>query len=131
VTGQQATSEDGREERVVVIERLACVRSALFLILEHQPDLVIAGDRDSADGLIDYLSAVRATILLLDWSLAGPDPARLLQQVRTHCPGLLIIILSTRPEHHRDSLLAGAHAFICKGDEPATALKLIRSLVRR
>jgi DNA-binding NarL/FixJ family response regulator len=131
VNGQRDKPEDGREERVVVVDRLACVRSALFLILSHQPDITIAGDRGSIDGLADYLTEVHATILLLDWTLAGTDPASLIRSIHANCPGLLIITLSTRPEHHAEALHAGAHAFICKGDEPENLLKLIRGLVRR
>ena len=129
--GQQQQPEGGREERVVVVDRLACVRSALFLILSHQPDITIAGDRGGIVGLTDYLVDVQATILLLDWTLTGSDPANLMRSLRAGCPGLVIIALSTRPEHHPESLQAGAHAFICKGDEPENLLTLIRGLVRR
>jgi DNA-binding NarL/FixJ family response regulator len=131
VNVQRDMPNDGREERVVVVDRLARVRSALFLILSHQHDITIAGDRGSIDGLAEYLTEMNATILLLDWTLAGTDPAGLIHSIRANCPGLLIITLSTRPEHHAEALQAGAHAFICKGDEPADLLTLIRGLVRR
>ncbi|HEX7102853.1 MAG TPA: hypothetical protein VF201_09440 [Nitrolancea sp.] len=128
---QRGKLDVGREERVVVVDRLARIRSALFLMLSHQPDITIAGDRGSIDGLAEYLTEVRATILLLDWTLAGTDPSGLIHSIRTNCPGILIITLSPRPEHHAEALQAGAHAFICKGDEPADLLTLIHGLVRR
>ncbi|HVX31006.1 MAG TPA: hypothetical protein VHA53_11050 [Nitrolancea sp.] len=120
-----------REERVVVVDRLANVRSALFLILSQEPAISIVGDRASVDGLPEYLLDVQATILLLDWTLTGDDGANLLCKIRAACPGLLIIALSPRPEDHRVSERAGANAFVCKGDEPDMLLNLIRGLVRR
>jgi DNA-binding NarL/FixJ family response regulator len=131
VTVQRDKAIPVQEERVVVVDRMANVRSALFLMLSQQPDITIAGDRGTTDGLLEYLIDVQATILLLDWTLVQNDPAGQMQSFHASCPGLVIIALSTRPEHHPESLHAGAHAFVCKGDEPANLLKLIRGLVRR
>ena len=128
---RRETPNKGQEERVVVVDRLASVRSALFLILGRQPDITIAGDRGNIAGLADYLADNQATMLLLDWELTGNEPETLIQSIRTCCPGLHIIALSTRPEHQTEALHAGANAFICKGDEPTNVLNLIRGLARR
>jgi DNA-binding NarL/FixJ family response regulator len=130
VPAQQDKVDTRHEERVVVVDRIASVRSALFLMLSHQLDITIAGDRGTIDGLAEYLADVHATILLLDWTLVPSAPAELFQSLRTSCPGLVIIALSTRPEHHPESVQAGAHAFVCKGDETAHLLHLIRTLTR-
>lgn len=113
--------------RVVLADDQAKVRSALRLLLEHQPDLEILGEAVNTTGLLDWVKAAHPDLVLLDWELPGLPAADLLPQLRAHQPNLQVIALSGRPEAGQAALEAGADAFVSKGDPPEVLVAAIEA----
>jgi DNA-binding NarL/FixJ family response regulator len=111
--------------RVLLADDQAKVRSALRLLLEHQPDLEILGEAVDTTGLLDWVKAACPDLVLLDWELPGLPGAALVPLLQYHCPCLHLIALSSRPEVCRPALQAGADAFVSKGDPPEQVLAAI------
>jgi DNA-binding NarL/FixJ family response regulator len=111
--------------RVLVADDQAKVRSALRLLVDQQPGIVVQGEAVDTTGLLDWVSAMAPDLVLLDWELPGPDRGRLLPTLRALCPQLRVIALSGRPEARQAALQAGADAFVSKGDPPETLLAAI------
>lgn len=103
----------------------AKVRSALRLLLSHEPDVDVLGEAVDATGLLDWVKAAGPDLVLLDWELPGFSPD-LMATLRELCPSLIVIALSGRPEAHRAALSAGADAFVSKVDPPERLLEAIR-----
>ena len=122
--------------RIFLADDQARVRSALRLLLEHEPGLRVVGETDKVDGLLAQLKAVKPDLILLDWELpdpsvayASPDPGRrILSVLRSHYPYLQVIALSGRPEARQAALAAGADAFVSKGDPPERLLSTLRTI---
>jgi DNA-binding NarL/FixJ family response regulator len=114
--------------RVLLADAHTKVRSALRLVLEHQPGIQILGEAVDATGVADWLRAACPDVILLDWELPGGDPAHLVSELRTRCPSLAIIALSSHPEAAQAALHAGAHAFVSKGDPPEQLLTTLHHL---
>ena len=108
--------------QVILADDQAKIRSALRLLLEHQPDVEILGEAVDTTGLLDWVKAASPDLVLLDWELPGLPAVTLLPLLHTHCPGLRVIALSSRPEVRQVALDAGADAFVCKGDPPEELL---------
>ena len=108
--------------RVILADDQAKVRSALRLLLEHQPDVDILGEAVDTTGLLDWAKVVCPDLVLLDWELPGLPNTTLLPPLHDHCPGLRVIALSSRPEVRKAALDAGVDAFVSKGDPPEQLL---------
>jgi DNA-binding NarL/FixJ family response regulator len=108
--------------RVILADDQAKVRSALRLLLEHEPDVEVLGEAVDTTGLLDWVTAMCPNLVLLDWELPGLPAAALLPRLKCHCPALRVIALSVQPESRQAALDAGADAFVCKGDPPEQLL---------
>jgi DNA-binding NarL/FixJ family response regulator len=111
--------------RVLLADDQAKVRSALRLLLEHQPDVEILGEAVDTTGLLDWVKAACPDLVFFDWELPELPATALLPALRFHCPELRVIALSGRPEARKVALEAGADAFVSKGDPPDQMLMTI------
>mgnify|MGYP006306362753 FL=1 len=109
---------------VLLADDQAKVRSALRLVLEHQPDIDVLGEAVNATGLLDWVKAASPDVVLLDWELPGLSRG-VLGKLRALCPTLDIIALSGQPEARQAALAAGVDGFVSKGDPPEKLLTAI------
>ena len=124
-TEPEDETQRGVEMRVLIADDQAKVRSALRLLLEHQPDVEILGEAVDTTGLLDWVKAVCPDVVLLDWELPGLPIAALLPLLCRSCPALQVIALSSRPQVRQEALDAGADAFVSKGDPPERLLTAV------
>ena len=94
------------------------VCSALRLLLEQKTGARIAGEAANVQDLLAQAAIVHADAILIDWELPGLSPVDGMTAVRRTYPTARIVALSSQPEARRLALLAGADAFVCKGDPP-------------
>jgi DNA-binding NarL/FixJ family response regulator len=113
--------------RVLLADDQAKVRSALRLLLEHQPGVNILGEAVDTTGLLDWVNAVCPGLVLLDWELPGLPASVLLPLLHARCPDLRVIALSSRPESRQAALDAGTDAFVSKGDPPESLVRAIEA----
>ena len=104
--------------QVIIADDQPEVRSALKLILEEKPGVVVANEAGTSCDLLKQIKANCPELVLLDWELPGTNPAELISILRTQCPHLLVVALSSRPQMRKIALEAGAHDFVCKSDPP-------------
>jgi len=110
--------------RVLVADDQPEVRSALRLLLEQQPDMIVVGDVADAQQLLERAGSLRPDLVLLDWELPGNADASLPASLRNRCGR--VIALSGRPEAESAALRAGADGFVSKGDPPERLLSVLR-----
>jgi DNA-binding NarL/FixJ family response regulator len=112
--------------RVILADDQAQVRSALRLLLEHQPGLEILGEAVDTKSLLDRTKAACPDLVLLDWELPGLEAQDLLSALHDLCPNLAVIALSAQPEKCHQALGAGADEFASKGDPPEQLLAAVK-----
>ena len=117
--------------RIMLADSQAKVRFALRVLLERQPGLEVMGEAASVDDLLARAAAMCPDMLLLDWNMAAPLASGLLLALRRDCPGLGVIILSSRPEAREAAMTAGADAFVSKGNPPEHLLAAIKRCSQR
>jgi len=100
------------------------VRSALRLLLEQEPGLSVVGEAAEAESVLAQVETTQPDLVLLDWGLLDQGAATL-TELRAARPGLMVIVLSGRPEARRAALTAGADAFVSKGDPPERLLAAV------
>lgn len=112
--------------RILLADDQAKVRSALRLLLEQEPGLSVVGEAADAEALLSLTKETQPDLIILDWKLTSRRAA-LMSAIRESCPGVVMLVLSGRPETHQDALAAGADAFVSKGDSPERLLTTLRS----
>ena len=117
-----------RVVNILLADDDANVRSALRLLLEDEPGVVIVGESSTAGDLLDQLGRLDVGVLLLDWDLPGLDASGLVEQLSALQPKLHVIALSGRPEAEREARGRGVESFVCKGDAPDVLLAAVRAL---
>jgi DNA-binding NarL/FixJ family response regulator len=113
--------------KILLADDQAKVRSALRLLLEHEPGMEILGEAVDVTGLLDWLKAANPDVLVLDWKLPGLPAVTLLPQMRSHRPHLRVVALSGLPGSRRVALAAGVDAFVSKGDPPEVLVRTVHA----
>ncbi len=113
--------------RIMVADHQSKVRFALRALLARRPGLEVVGEADTVEELLAGVSAAQPDLLLLHWRL-GEDMSDLLSTLKGTCPGLLVTVLSVRPEASHEALAAGADEFVCKMDPPDKLLAAVERI---
>lgn len=108
--------------RILLADGQPNVRHALHVLLARRPELDLVGDATDGCELKNLLSTTDPDLLILDWMLPGLAEEGSIQAIRMIQPELKIIALSSRPEHGREAISAGADAFVSKIDPPEKLL---------
>ena len=118
--------------RVAIIDDHEVVREGVRAMLADDPDFEMAGERDSAEDIADFVSETRPDIVLLDARLpgiSGPEACRVLGT--TH-PDVKVIILTVYSDDVlvEESIRAGARGYVIKDVERFDLKQSIRAVHR-
>jgi DNA-binding NarL/FixJ family response regulator len=117
--------------RIIVADDQPDVRSALKLLLEERPGVVVEGEASNFLELFRQVKNMCPELVLLDWELPGTKPEELISALHNLCPQLEIIALSSRPQMRKIALEAGVSEFVCKSDPPENLLTALDNCSRR
>jgi DNA-binding NarL/FixJ family response regulator len=118
------------ERPLLIADGQSHVRSALRLLLEQEPGMVVVEEAADATGLLLSLEKEPVDVVLLDWDLPGLPIRHLLRLLRLERPSLHIIAMSSRPEARQQALQAGVTTFLSKGAPPETVRSILAKLPR-
>jgi DNA-binding NarL/FixJ family response regulator len=90
------------------------VREALHLTFTRQSDYVILGEATTSESLLAQVCQHPPDAILLDWTLPGFHPQRLLTALRQCCPETIILVTSVQPELAHVVDKYGVDAFLLK-----------------
>ena len=119
---------DRKEMRILIADDQAKVRSALLLLLRHEPCVRVIGEAQNITQALTLTRAERPDLILLDWELTLQSDASAIAALRNIQPNLLVIALSGQPDARGAALQAGANAFVSKGDPPEELLAALHDL---
>lgn len=105
------------------------VRSALRLLLEQEPILAMVMEVTDTQGLLAHLRENCPMVILLDWELPGLHSSDFLGLVRSRCPEMKVIALSSKFEARQEALAAGVDAFVSKAEPPEKILSTVFSFI--
>jgi DNA-binding NarL/FixJ family response regulator len=105
------------------------VRSALRLLLEQEPLLAIVMEVSDTQGLLVHLGEDCPMVVLLDWELPGLHSSDAMRLVRSRCPEMKVIALSSKFEARQEALAARVDAFVSKAEPPERILSTVCSFI--
>lgn len=121
--------EPGQRTRIFIADDNLWVRLSLGLFLEQTKFLKVVGETNTIIELIAAIQHAQPDILLIAWELIDGVDSQLIGKLRDACPGIKIVGLSTKPGLENAAILAGADAFVSKGDPPECLMAALAMLI--
>ncbi len=120
-----------KKTRVLVVDDHPMTRAGLIHVINHQPDLIVSGEAESAAQALDILDSSRPDLLLIDITLPGKSGLELIKDVKAMQPELLMLVVSMHDESlYADRVLrAGARGYITKHEGGEKLMEAIRHVL--
>jgi two-component system response regulator DesR len=109
--------------RVLLADDQSMVREALAALLGLEVDIDVVAQVARGDEVVAAAREHRPDVALLDIEMPGMTGIEAAAELRTACPGVKVVIVTTfgRPGYLRRAMESGAEAFLVK-DAPAARL---------
>ncbi len=117
--------------RLVVADARPEVRSALRLLVEQDGEMSVSAEAATVDELAEQVTIACPDVVLLDCDLPGLRAKEFLPQLRSACPRIQVVAMSSRAEMRGAAQSAGADAFVCKTEPPEKLLAVLRQCLER
>jgi DNA-binding NarL/FixJ family response regulator len=107
------------------------VREGLATRIEMEGDMVVSDMAETADQAIERIQKEEPDIVVTDLSLSGRPGLELIKDIRTHWPGLPILVLSIHDEElwAERVLRAGAQGYVMKSQATEKVLEAMRRVL--
>jgi DNA-binding NarL/FixJ family response regulator len=118
--------------RVFVVDDQALVRAGFRMILEAEPDLVVAGEAADGEEAVDRISADPPDVVLMDVRMPGVDgiaaTRRILDDPAHVAVRVIMLTTFDMDEYVYDALRSGASGFVLKDVPPEQLVDGIRAV---
>jgi DNA-binding NarL/FixJ family response regulator len=102
------------------------LRTAMFLLLDQEPAMVVVGIIDQLLELLPQLKVVQPDVLLLEWESSSQSMVNFLTDIRSLEHPLKVIFFSNNPEDEEKVRMDGVDYYICKNAPPDSLLPILQ-----
>ena len=115
--------------KVFIVDDHEIIREGLKKILKEESDLVVVGEAQNGDEVLQNIKNIDCDIMLLDMNMPGRSGLDLLGDIKNLKPEMHILVLSIHPEDTfaLRTLKSGASGYLCKD----TALEELVVAIRK
>lgn len=115
--------------KVFIVDDHEIIREGLKKILKEESDLVVVGEAQNGDEVLQNIKDIDCDIMLLDMNMPGRSGLELLGDIKSLKPQVHILVLSIHPEDKfaLRTLKSGASGYLCKD----TALEELVVAIRK
>jgi len=115
--------------KIFIVDDHEIIREGLKKILKEESDLVVVGEAQNGDEVMQHIKDIDCDIMLLDMNMPGRSGLELLGDIKALKPQLHILVLSIHPEDKfaLRTLKSGASGYLCKD----TALEELVVAIRK
>ena len=130
-TGIVAGMETGKKQSIMIVDDHAIVRSGLAMLLQAEPDLVLAEQAGSIPEAREKLAAQVPDVALVDITLKEENGLDLVRHMKQHYPSVKTIILSMHDEsaYAERAIRAGAAGYVMKENADDVVVEAIRTVL--
>jgi len=120
-----------RRVRVLIVDDHPMTRAGLAHMINHQPDMIVSGEAESAAQALAALETNEPDLMLVDITLPGKSGLELIKDLKAMHPGLPVLVVSMHDESlYADRVLrAGARGYITKHEGGEKLMRAIRHVL--
>ncbi len=114
--------------RIVLVDDHPIVRKGLTALIDHEPDMIVCGEGDSATAGLERIRAEEPDVAIVDLTLGLASGLELLKTLGASLPNVRVLVLSMHDEalYAERALAAGANGYIMKHAAMAHLIDAIR-----
>jgi two-component system response regulator NreC len=118
--------------RIFIVDDHALLRSGLKVLLNAQPDMKVIGECQDGKEAVAKVQGLSPDVVLMDISMPGGGGLEATKQICGSVPGTRVIMVTMHDNesHLRQSLLAGARAYVLKKAADTELIDAIRAVYR-
>lgn len=119
------------KQRILIVDDHPMMREGLAQLIDHEPDLVVASQADSASQALQIIEKSAVELVLVDISLPDKSGLELIKDIQTLCPNLPILVVSMHDEslYAERVLRAGGRGYIMKQEGGKKLMQAIRQIL--
>ncbi len=117
--------------RILVVDDHAIVRQGLARLVEAELDLTVCAEAESAVQAMEALEREQFELAIVDISLEDSNGLELTARMKSRCPSMAILILSTYDglPYARRAFRAGAAGYVSKHEAPEKIIAAIHQVL--
>ena len=117
--------------KILIADDHAIVREGLKQIVAEEKDILVAGEAENAEQLMDHLVKEKWSLVILDINMPGKSGLEALKDIRLQYPELPVLILSmfSEDQYGIRAIKAGASGYLKKVSAPTELVTAIRKIV--
>ncbi len=118
-------------KRVLIVDDHPMMREGLAQLIEHEPDLSVCGQADSAAQALNAIAAQPPDLVLVDISLPDRSGLELIKDVHALHPQLPLLVVSMHDEslYAERVLRAGGRGYVMKQEGGKKLMQAIRQVL--
>lgn len=120
-----------RRMRIMIVDDHPILRKGLAMVINQEPDLVIAGEAPDATAALSMIESFKPDLVIVDLSLPGIDGIELIKTMKLKYRDLPALVVSMHDEliFAERALRAGARGYIMKQEAVDKVLIAIRRVL--
>ncbi len=117
--------------KIFLVEDSPEILHRLYTLVAETGGMTVVGQADGQERALAGIFSKLPEVVILDLSLNSGSGIVVLQQVKLHCPGIRIIVLTnnSQPQYRKKCHLLGAEHFLDKTRDFTTLGGLLAALV--
>ncbi len=129
---KKAGTSERQKNRILIVDDHPIVRKGLAQLIDQEPDLVVAGEAEDADGALEFLKRDMPDLAIVDISLQGVDGIELIKKMKARYPDLPVLVVSMHDESlfAERALRVGAKGYIMKQEAIGKMMEAIRKVLK-
>lgn len=118
--------------RILLADDHTILRDSLRVLLEHEPDMLIAGEAEDGHAAVSLTCQLLPDVVILDIALPLLSGLEALRQIKHACPNVsaLILTMHDNEEYIRQALAFGAMGYLLKDASAHELIDAIHAVYR-
>jgi DNA-binding NarL/FixJ family response regulator len=128
----RSRQNDKARRRIFILDDHPITRYGLGQLINHERDLVVCGEAESASRALAAIKSARPDLVLADITMPGKSGLEFIKDLRAQHPSLPVLVMSMHDEslYAERVLRAGGRGYIMKNEGGERLLEAIRQVLQ-